>query len=332
VFCLPDSWVWDFWLAEDGGTYHLFFLHASRALHDPERRHLRAGIGQAVSTDLRSWRQVSDALVHGEPGSFDETATWTGSVVRGPGGRWFMFYTGTTDTGQGLRQQIGLATSIDLYRWDKRQEPVLVADPQWYETLGGTAPWQDEHWRDPWVFADPAGAGWHMLITARSHTGAPDDRGVLGHATSPDLVHWTAQPPVTPPGSGFGQLEVPQVARVDGHWLLIFNCLTGELSAAGRGAGKKGGIWVAPAESPSGPFDLAGAVLLSDDRLYVGKLVQDPVGDWVLLAFHNLGGDGEFGGTITDPLPVQRAGLVIAIDGTAADALAAAADPVLQPE
>ena len=37
MFRLPDSWVWDFWLAKDQDTYHLFFLYASRALHDPDR-------------------------------------------------------------------------------------------------------------------------------------------------------------------------------------------------------------------------------------------------------------------------------------------------------
>jgi len=69
MFRLPDSWLWDFWLAEecaaDGErTYHLFFLHASRALHDPDRRHLRAAVGHAVSTDLVTWRQVFDTAEH----------------------------------------------------------------------------------------------------------------------------------------------------------------------------------------------------------------------------------------------------------------------------
>jgi beta-fructofuranosidase len=36
---LPGAWVWDFWLADDGDRYHLFFLFASRALQDERRRH-----------------------------------------------------------------------------------------------------------------------------------------------------------------------------------------------------------------------------------------------------------------------------------------------------
>jgi hypothetical protein len=91
-------------------------------------------------------------VVHGEAGSFDQTATWTGSVVKGPDGTWHLFYTGVSrpdDTGH--VQQIGLATSTDLMTWTKHPDnPLITADSRWYETLGGPAPWQDEHWRDPW--------------------------------------------------------------------------------------------------------------------------------------------------------------------------------------
>jgi len=80
AFQLPDSWVWDFWVVDDGEQYHLFFLYASRALGDPELRHHRASIGHAVSADLRSWHRVADALVPSDPPAFDDLATWTGSV------------------------------------------------------------------------------------------------------------------------------------------------------------------------------------------------------------------------------------------------------------
>jgi len=313
MFRLPDSWVWDFWLAEDSGTYHLFFLHASRALHDPDRRHLRAAVGHAVSKDLITWEQVPDALVHGDSPSFDQTATWTGSVIQGPAGDWYMYYTGTTLTDGKLVQQIGLATSPDLYHWTKYTgNPVLTADERWYAT-GEEAPWQDEHWRDPWVFADPDGDGWHLLITARGVTGPLDDRGVVGHARSADLLHWEAQPPLSAPGAGFGQLEVLQLAEVDDRQVLIFNCLPGEYSAGRRATGVHGAIWAATAASPLGPYDIAGAVPLTDERYYVGKLVQDPQGAWVLLAFENIGEDGDFVGALGDPMPLGWDGGVLAV-------------------
>lgn len=302
---LPDSWVWDTWYAHDGDTYHAFFLYASRALHDPQRRHRRASVGHAVSSDLVTWHRVADALVRGDAPDFDQTATWTGCVVQGDDRRWYMFYTGVTETpDEHLIQQIGLAVSADLHTWHKHEgNPLLSADGRWYEKRGGPTGWQDEHWRDPWVLRDPAGDGWHMLVTARACSGAPDQRGVIGHATSPDLISWTAQPPMSQPDTGFGQMEVFQVARVDGRWVLVFNCMSAELG--GRRAGGTGGVWVADAQSPLGPYDVVNATLLTDERHYVGKLLQDPTGAWVLIAFANQLDGGAFVGELTDPIPVR---------------------------
>jgi len=224
-----------------------------------------------------------------------------------------------------LVQQVGLAISDDLYHWVKYDgNPVLSADNRWYETAGGEAPWRDEHWRDPWVFADPAGDGWHLLITARANTGPLDDRGVVGHARSSDLLHWEAQPPLSRPGTGFGQLEVFQVAQVDGRHVLIFNCLPGEFSAARRETGVRGAIWAATAESPLGPYDIAGAVPLTDERFYVGKLVQDPERNWVLLAFENVGPDGGFVGALSDPMPVRWSGDNLVLEHSDSDSPALA--------
>ena len=77
MLALPDSWVWDFWTADDGESYHLFFLYASKALHDPEARHLRASIGHAVSDDGIAF--VPDALnpVVAPSGSADDGNTAT---------------------------------------------------------------------------------------------------------------------------------------------------------------------------------------------------------------------------------------------------------------
>ncbi len=306
---LPDSWLWDFWVVRDERTYHLFFLYASRALHVPERRHLRAGIGHAVSTDLTNWERVADAIVRDDPPSFDQTATWTGSVVRGPDGRWSMFYTGTVRRQDGaLIQRIGRATSGDLYHWTKDdRNPLVRADPRWYETVGGVDPWRDEHWRDPWVFADPDGRGWHMLITARANHGPVDERGVIAHARSPDLIHWEVCPPLSEP-AGFGHLEVPQVENIDGRWVLVFNCQHTEFSDARRVGGADGGIFLVAAPSPLGPFDIANASVLADRRYYVGKLVRDPDERWVFLAFVDKNDRGEFVGELTDPAPVRWVG------------------------
>lgn len=317
MLSLPDSWVWDFWTVERatgaGPEYHLFFLYASKALHDPERRHVRAAVGHAVSDDLVHWRRVVDALVHGEPGDFDETATWTGSIVADPAGGWRMFFTGMTRLAGGLlRQQVGAAVSDDLLTWHKVPEnPVTTADPRWYETIVEVdgRPVGDEAWRDPFVYADPSGDGWHMLVTARANTGPNDDRGVLAHATSPDLRTWTVHPPVTRPGSGFVHLEVAQVAQVQGRTVLLFDCLGTELTGGRPG---RGGVWSllldGPVPDAGRPWDVTRASRLTDEQLYVGKLLTDPAGRTVLMAFHNTAPDGSFGGVISDPRPVRWEG------------------------
>lgn len=306
---LPEAWIWDFWLVDDGQKYHVFFLYASRAIGDPQARHHRAAIGHAVSDDLRNWERVVDALVHGDAPAFDESATWTGSVVRHPDGTWFMFYTGARALNATVNiQTIGYATSTDLMHWDKSPDnPVLEADGRWYEKLED-GHWHDEAFRDPWVMPDPNGNGWHMLITARANHGPADDRGVVGHATSPDLRNWILQPPRSQPDQGFGQIEVMQYAAVNGRRLLLFSCLAADTSHARQATGTTGGVWVADAEGPLGPYDLAHAQQITDSSQYVGRLIPDRnTGEWLLLTFANDHHDKTFVGELLDPVPFTLA-------------------------
>jgi beta-fructofuranosidase len=314
TFSLPDHWVWDFWLADDGQDFHLFFLYAPHALGDPELRHRSARIGHATSTDLVDWRYRGRAFDAGPPGSFDGSATWTGSVVRGPDGLWRMFYTGSVFPSPGSAaniETIGVATSPDLFTWSKLPGPVVSADPRWYETLG-TSGWPEEAWRDPWVYRDPSGPGWHMLITARANHGDEAGRGVIAHATSSDLVTWRVQPPLSEPQQGFAHLEVPQLVDIEGHRLLVFCCNAPRLANTRKG--QLGGIWAAPAAGPVGPFDIGAAHLLVDERYYAGRLVQDRHGAWSLLAFAMNLPDEPFRGEISDPMPVTWNGQRLVLD------------------
>lgn len=305
MLSLPDHWLWDFWLADDGTAYHLFFLKAPRG-GDPDLRHWSTSVGHAVSSDLVVWGVVADALTPSPEPAFDDLAIWTGSVVQDDDGLWHTFYTGLSRGDEGRVQRIGAATSPDLLTWTKRgPQAVVTSDPRWYEQLadsGGNG--TDEFWRDPWVVRDPDGDGWHMLITALANKGPAGDRGVIGHARSADLLSWEVQPPLSRAGSGFGQLEVPQVAVVDGEPLLLFNCLGPQLSSRRRRAGEQGGVWVVRPDSLLGPYDAAAATRLTDETLYVGKLVQRRDDTWVLLAFVNKDTDGAFVGSISDPLQV----------------------------
>jgi beta-fructofuranosidase len=143
-----------------------------------------------------------------------------------------------------------------------------------------------------------------MLITARANHGPSDDRGVIGHAHSQDLQRWEVRPPISKPGSGFGHIECPQVASVDGRLVLVFSCLDPQFSAARRATGATGGILYVPTDSPTGPFDTAAARPLTSDAFYCGRLIHDRAGQPVLLAFLNFDQARQFRGELSDPMPV----------------------------
>jgi beta-fructofuranosidase len=306
---LEDDWVWDSWIADDGERYHLFFLKAPRALGDPGLRHRRAVIGHASSMDLVDWRIEPDAL-HPLPGSWDDLALWTGSVVRGEDGVWRLYYTALGTRGHETRdQRIGLAESDDLMEWRRvGDRPIAAVDPRWYKTLeeDETA---SETWRDPFVFQDDdGGGGWHMLITARI-LGAPRKAdGVLAHGRSSDMRSWEIGPPLTVP-AGFGQLEVPQVRRMGSRCVLLFTCSPQEQTEQWIARFGPHSTWSLSGDSMLGPWDLADArPFEADPTLFAARLVQRRGGTWALLGFRNLEPDGISPFEVLDPIEVELDG------------------------
>jgi beta-fructofuranosidase len=304
----PDKWVWDFWFAQDGPDYHMFYLQADRALGDPQLRHNHASIGHAVSRDLRDWEILPDALAPSkDSAAWDSFSTWTGSIIRHQG-VWHMFYTGARVDEAGLIQRIGLATSDDLNVWRKHPGGALIeADPRWYELLESKA-WHDQAWRDPFVFQHTETGEFHALITGRVNDGMPGGRGVIACAKSADLVNWEVTEPLTPPGE-FGQMEVPQIIEVGGRYYLLFSTNKEHHSAARQQRTRRAvtGTHYLVSEGLFGPYRYLTDTFMIGDPLglfYSGKAVQDPNRDWQLLAFRNYNPDGMFVGDITDPMPL----------------------------
>ena len=305
---LEQNWLWDFWHIWNGDDCHLFYLQAPRSLGSEHLRHHHASIGHAVSRDLRQWTVLEDALHPGREGEWDDLATWTGSVIR-RADRWYMFYTGIKRSEGGLIERVGLATSIDLFDWKKVPDnPILEADPRWYEVLD-LASWHEQAWRDPWVFQDPTNASFHALITARSRSGDPDARGVIGHARSWNLRDWEVLPPLAASGE-LGQLEVPQLVAFGKLYFLLFSYSRSDI-AESRIAHLTGppqtGTFCVVTDGAFGPFDLSDGYLLAGDAngsYYGGKLIEDRSGDLRFLAFKQYGPTGHFIGELTDPFPV----------------------------
>lgn len=124
---------------------------------------------------------------------------------------------------------------------------------------------------------------------------------------------WTACPPVTAPGE-FGHLEVPQVIEIAGRWYLLFS-VYGYAHAATRRRRARAvtGTHCMVGDDPLGPFSALSDEFFAGDlrgSSYAGKLIADPDGQLVYLAFAQHPDDGPFRGALTDPVPVH-----IAADG-----------------
>ena len=201
-------------------------------------------------------------------------------MVRGDDDRWRMFYTAINTHGHGLRdQRIGVVESGDLRTWERvATEPALGVDTRWYRSLpeDDTA---SETWRDPFVVREESGEGWHMLLTARARGAGRYDDAVIGHAWSPDLVHWEAREPVSAPGAGFGEIEVVQVRHVDGQHVLVFTCHPLEQSAARRSRYGEHCTWSLVGDSLLGPWDVSEAVpFAAEPELFAAPLVRRATG------------------------------------------------------
>ena len=307
MLSLPDKWVWDFWFAQNGDDYHIFYLQAPKKLKIEQYRHHNANIGHAVSQNLIDWEILPDALTPGSEGSWDDLATWTGCTVQHES-MWYMFYTGVNRNEDGLIQRIGLATSEDLISWKKHLgNPIIEADKKFYE-LYDSSSWKDQAWRDPWVFK--FNGSFHAFITGRVNYGPLNERGVIAHAESMDLINWNIKAPVTKPGE-FGQLEIPQLIHVKNKYYLIFNTYAVNHSRQRLERTKLEavtGTHYMVADHAFGPFKYVTDHFIMGDKIgtfYNGRMIQSEDGKWRMMACRNFSDDGEFVGIITNPFEVD---------------------------
>ena len=143
-----------------------------------------------------------------------------------------------------------------------------------------------------------------MLVTARSNSGDPKTRGVIGHATSADMKTWAVQPPLSKPGLDFGQQEVFQYAEVDGVPILLFCSGWRELSEARQNTmGHQDATYSLVVNRDFSDVDFSKARPFLDNPVYAARLVQGKGGEWYLIGFVNEI-DGEFVGELSDPIPV----------------------------
>ncbi len=190
----PNGRPKDFALVKQNGVFHVFYIETGP---QSDFNYL----GHQSSADLYHWTVEPNVLV-GDRSDWNPDFVWAPSIVERNGVFW-MFYTGVRNRPAAgcpgaPYQQIGVATSTDLFQWslapDSWLDPTEVpwslqpTDSCTYSTFGG--------FRDPNVVWDPETQQWIMLyVTVPSpdstsanvqHAGVYDpNRYVVAEAHAP---------------------------------------------------------------------------------------------------------------------------------------------------
>ncbi len=128
-------------------------------------------------------------------------------------------------------------------------------------------------------------------------------------------MEWEVSGPVSEPGE-FGHLEVPRLVGIEDRWYLFFSVGHKHYSERRRQRPDLKlltGTHYLVADSPLGPFKLTTSEFLLGDKqgtYYSGGPVQDPNGEWVLLAVRTQTPKGHFVGEISDPISLELAPMV----------------------
>ncbi len=205
------------------GSYHLFYqLNPHGAVWGD------MNWGHAISTDMVHWHHQLITL-EPTPGGPDSEGCFSGSAVVFNGVP-TIIYTGVQnappkmvtirDGSDKLRETQLLATSedVNLLRWAKRPEPVILAPPAGMAVTGFRDPC-------PWREAD----GWYLGVGS----GARGEGGCVLLYKSQDLRNWQYVHPlasgkpnglqtVNPCDSG-EMWECPDFFEVDGHHCLLYS-------------------------------------------------------------------------------------------------------------
>jgi hypothetical protein len=216
----PPNRAKDFTLIKRDGWYHCFYILRDVTVpYDSTEREF----GHAVSRDLYLWTQLPPVL-HVRVDNWDNAKVWAPDIHE-IDGVYYMFYTGVTNQPgvYAFHQRVGLATSTDLFNWNRLDQPVLscdqvrwaYCDPQSF--LGG-------EFRDPFVIRDSTSGQWLMTFTARPR-GATNTYVAGLASSSGDFTQWTNLDPLWIShiaNSGTDVVESPHLFRHGGLYYLVF--------------------------------------------------------------------------------------------------------------
>ena len=187
-------------IRDEQGCWHMFGItHREPADALDEKFFAHATSGDLLAPQ---WTKHPPVL-HAESQAWGETHVWAPHVIRHDGRYWMFYCAGGADH---HRYKIHLATSCDLWQWERHPGNPMVVDG--YDA------------RDPMIFRHRD--RWIMYYTANS-----DPAGghfVVASVTSQDLVHWGDKRVVfTHPlrGTFGGPTESPFVVERAGRFYLF---------------------------------------------------------------------------------------------------------------
>ncbi len=257
------------------GWYHVFYQTNP---YGDRWEHMHWG--HARSRDLVSWEDLPVALWPSL--GKGERHVFSGSLFPGADGKPVAFYTSIGD-GREPEQWIAMPEDDDLIRW--RKDPLRIT-----QSIHGGKPLTE--WRDPFLFDD---FGLPFMLVG----GGLDGRGVVAlyKALGPDLRHWQYLGPMfTHPDADVHNVECPNLALVDGKWVLL-------VSVHGR-------VEAFVGELRNTTFTTEKRSVLADGS-YASQLFQGVADRTIHTAWVNTGGHRGWNGFLTLPSELH-----VAKDGT----------------
>jgi hypothetical protein len=233
--------VADFAVAELNGRTHFFYIERRLTEGTPFYPGHEIFFGHASTPDFFEW-EVHDPVMLVRPGTWEESHVWAPCVVRVPpqtlenrptgsrshtvGDEFIMAYTGVN---RHVSQNIGLASSRDLFDW-KRWDTNPISpckDKPW-------AAWSEDHicsCRDPNLFEHEG--RWYMNYSANTKQGA----ACIALASTTDFTQWQDHGPIcVGPAGGYemrpegghpqGSLESANMIHRGGKWHLTVKAKT----------------------------------------------------------------------------------------------------------
>ena len=207
-FSREGEYLKDYYVFKEGDTFHLFY---NVGIAGESQQWFEAGnekaFGHSTSKDFKTW-QHHPRVLNAVPGS------WEGMVVSAPSiikhdGTYYMFYTGFDDRVPG-KQTIGLATSKDLFHWERHPRNPIYEAPPWADRRAdGYIDCRDSH---------VIKYGDEFLLFTMVSTSKSAGKGAIALAVSKNLIDWEDLGPAV---ETFKEPESPRVFQ-HGEYFYMF--------------------------------------------------------------------------------------------------------------